>query len=202
MTRRGKIARLPQPIREQINRRLQNGDEGKQIAEWLNSLPEVRAVLDAEFDGQPVKEPNLSHWKLGGYRDWEAQQEALEAVRRFGADAAEISQATGGQLADHLALCLTARIAVALQQAPSGGDDPAGELQRLRQLCADLVALRKGDHNAQRLRIEREKIDLELKKTEAEEAARQREIEALKNPKKGGVSKEFLEWFAKEFNIL
>ena len=53
MTRKGKIARLPQAIREQINRRLQNGEEGKQIAEWLNTLPEVIAVLSAEFDGQP-----------------------------------------------------------------------------------------------------------------------------------------------------
>jgi hypothetical protein len=31
MTRRGKIARLPQPIREQINRRLQNGEEAQKI---------------------------------------------------------------------------------------------------------------------------------------------------------------------------
>ena len=102
MTRHGKIARLPLPIREQINRRLQNGEANKQTAEWLNTLPEVRSLLEAEFDGQPINEVNLSNWKLGGYRDWEAQQEALEAVRRFGADAAEIGQATGGQLADHL----------------------------------------------------------------------------------------------------
>jgi len=202
MTRHGKIARLPHPIREQINRRLQNSDEGREIAEWLNALPEVRAVMDAEFDGQAVSEMNLSNWRLGGYRDWEAQQEALAAVRRFGADAAEINQAAGGQLADQLAICLIARIAVALQKPTSGGDDPAGELQRLRQLCADLVALRKGDQNAQWLRIEREKFDLVLKKAGAEEAARQREIEALKNPKKGGVTREFLEWFEKEFNIL
>jgi hypothetical protein len=162
MTRKGKIARLPQPIREQINRRLQNGEEGKQIAEWLNALPEAIAVLAAEFDGQPISDVNLSNWKLGGYRDWEAQQEALEAVRRIGGDAAELSQAAGGQLADQLAVCLTARIAVALQRTPVDGADPAEELQRLRQLCADLVALRKGDHNAQRLRIEREKLDLDL----------------------------------------
>ena len=134
MTRKGKIARLPQPIREQINRRLQNGEEGKQIAEWLNTLPEVDRLMAAEFDGQPINETNLSNWKLGGYRDWEAQQEALEAVRRFGADAAELGQAAGGQLADQLALCLTARIAVALRQPPSGEDDPAGQLQRLRRV--------------------------------------------------------------------
>ena len=201
MTRHGKIARLPHPIRQQINRRLQNSDEGKEIIEWLNALTEVRAVIDSEFDGQPVSEVNLSNWRLGGYRDWEAQQEALAAVRRFGADAAEINQAAGGQLADQLAICMIARIAVALQQAPSAGDDAAGELQRLRQLCADLVALRKGDQNAQWLRIEREKFDLELKKAGAEEAAHQRAIEALKNPKKGGVSKEFIEWFRKEFDL-
>ncbi len=161
MTRKGKIARLPQAIRQQINLRLQNGEEGKQIAEWLNALPEVSAVLTAEFDGQPINDVNLSNWKLGGYRDWEAQQEALEAVRRFRTDASELGEAAGGQLADQLALCLTARIAVALQRTPATGDGPSEQLRRLRELCADLVALRKGDHNAQSLRIEREKLELD-----------------------------------------
>lgn len=94
MTRKGKIARLPQSIRDQINRRLENGEEAKQIAEWLNTLPEVTAVMAAEFGGQPINEPNLSHWKLGGYRDWEAQQEALEAARLFNSDAAELGRET------------------------------------------------------------------------------------------------------------
>jgi len=202
MTRKGKIARLPQPIREQINRRLQNGEEGKQIAEWLNGLPEVIAVLAAEFDGQPISDVNLSNWKLGGYRDWEAQQEALEAVCRFGGDAAELSQAAGGQLADQLAVCLTARIAVALQRPPADGADPAEQLRLLRELCADLVALRKGDHNAQWLRIEREKLDLDLKKYDEEAAARKREADSLKNPKKGGLTPETLAFIEKELKLL
>jgi hypothetical protein len=54
MTGRGKIARLPQPIREQINQRLENGGKGRKIAEWLNTLTEVTSLLAAEFDGQPV----------------------------------------------------------------------------------------------------------------------------------------------------
>ncbi len=172
MTRKGKIARLPQAIREQINVRLQNGAEGKQIAEWLNTLPEVQAVIAAEFEGQPVNEPNLSHWKLGGYRDWEAQQQALEAVSRIGADAAEINQLAGGQLADQLALCLTARIAVSLQQPCSDGDDAEKQRQRLGQLCAHLVALRKGDHNAEWLRIERKKLEVAVEKNAGEQAER------------------------------
>jgi hypothetical protein len=144
---------------------------------------------------------NLSNWRLGGFRDWEAQQEALAAVRQSGTNAAEINQAAGGQLAEHLALCLTARIAVALQKPPSGADDPAAELQRLRQLCADLVALRKGDHNAARLRIEREKLDLELKRAAAEEALRNWEIEEAKNPRRRCVTREMLEYIAKELNL-
>jgi hypothetical protein len=193
MTRKGKIARLPHPVREQINFRLQNGEEGKQIAAWLNTLPEVTALLAGEFDGQPVNETNLSNWKLGGYRDWEAQQEALAAVRRFGADAAEFSQATAGPLADHLALCLTARLAVALQRPPDNGDDPSAQMQHLRPLCADLAALRKGDHDAEWLRIERARLDLYRKKHDDEIAARQRAAEdALKAENQRSFLREIL----------
>jgi hypothetical protein len=202
MTRHGKIARLPHMIREQINRRLQDSDEGREILEWLNALPEVKTVMDTEFDGQPVSKMNLSNWRLGGYRDWEAQQEALAAVRQSGANAAEINQEAGGQLADQLAICVTARIAVALQKPPSTADDPAAELLRLRQLCADLVALRKGDHNAMRLRIEREKLDLELKRAAAEEALRNWEIEEAKNPRKRCITREMLKKIEEEFHIL
>ena len=89
-----------------------------------------------------------------------------------------------------------------MQQPPSGGDDPAAQLQRLRELCADLVALRKGDHNAQWLRIEREKLDLELKKYDEQAAARKKSEEAAKNPKKGGISKETMELIEKECKLL
>jgi hypothetical protein len=211
MTRNGKIARLPQPIREQINRRLLNGDEGKLIAEWLNTLPEVTGLMAAEFDGQPINETNLSNWKLGGYRDWEAQQEALEAVRRFGADAVELSQAApaaqlsqaapGAQLADQLALCLTARLALALQKAPSGEEDPAVQLDRLRQFNKDIALLRKGDHNAQWLRIESGKLDLYLKKYEDQAAARKRQMNPFKDRSECGISDETIALIEKELNL-
>ena len=201
MTRNGKIARLPQPIREQINRRLENGEEGKQIAEWLNTLPKVGALMKAEFDGQPINEPNLSHWKLGGYRDWQTQQETLEAVRRFGSDAVELNTEAGGQLADQLAVCFTARIALALQQAPSAEDEPDEQLERLRRLRLELSALRKGDHNAKWLEIERGKLDLELKKYKDEVAARKREIKKLEAPAHP-ITKEAWEQLEKDLHLL
>jgi len=166
MTRRGKIARLPQPLREQINRRFENGEEAGKIAEWLNPLPEVASLLAAEFDGEPVNEVNLSNWKQGGYRDWQAGQAACQAALQFQAEAAQLSQGAGPHLADQLALCLTARLAAALQNSFADGDNPGQALEELGRLRRNLVALRKGDHTGQRVQIEREKLELDVKKFE------------------------------------
>jgi hypothetical protein len=42
MTRNGKIDHLPRTIRQQLNHRLDNGAEGKSVAEWLNLLGDPR----------------------------------------------------------------------------------------------------------------------------------------------------------------
>ncbi len=44
-TRNGKIARLSKQVRHDLNGRLQDGEPGKQLVEWLNRLPEVQEVL-------------------------------------------------------------------------------------------------------------------------------------------------------------
>ena len=51
ITRRSKIARLPRGIREQLNSRLDQGEEGTSLVAWLNSLPEVQSTLASHFDG-------------------------------------------------------------------------------------------------------------------------------------------------------
>ena len=60
MTRKGKIARLPDHIREQINHSLQDGQNGREIIAWLNSNDEVKSVLAREFDGHEMNHTNLS----------------------------------------------------------------------------------------------------------------------------------------------
>jgi hypothetical protein len=77
MARIGKIARLPGAVRAQLNTRLQDGAEGKQIADWLNSLPEVKERLTEKFEGRPINEQNLTNWRQGGYKEWLAHQEIL-----------------------------------------------------------------------------------------------------------------------------
>jgi len=71
----------------------------------------------------------MRNWKSGGYRDWQEHQEALEATRQFFSDAKELSRAAGGDLAGKLAVCLAARIAVALRYLPAAAEDAKGHLE-------------------------------------------------------------------------
>ena len=78
-----KRLRVPRAIQEQVNRRLDNGEKGRPLVAWLNSLPEVQAVLAAEFAGQPISEQNLSRWRKYGYKQWSWHQQALAMTREM-----------------------------------------------------------------------------------------------------------------------
>jgi hypothetical protein len=63
---------------------------------------------------------------------------------------------------DTLAFWLAARYAVATRRIAQTGGREGWRL--LREMCGDIVDLRKGDHSAERLQIERERLELEKKK--------------------------------------
>jgi hypothetical protein len=170
MSRTGKIARLPHGIRDQLNHRLHDGERGVSLLKWLNGLPEVRQTLAARSDSLPLNETNLSRWKLGGYREWLLHQQALDYVRGLTGDAAELEQAAEQQFTEKLALWLAARYAAALIKSESDPEGPAGEeLQSLRSLARDVMELRRGDLSAGRLKIERERLDLQKASTAKEQ---------------------------------
>src|SRR6266571_2526049 len=174
MTHKGKIARLPLAIREQLNRRLQDGEIGRDLVVWLNSAPEVQAVLKAEFGERPVNEPNLSDWKAGGYEDWLVHQDTMEQVNQLVANAKELGGASQTPLSELLMTCLAARYVVELGRLKAAFPEREAEgnggcdLERLRKICRDVLALRRLDLAAQRLRIEREAADREMRKDEEE----------------------------------
>ncbi len=56
MTRNGKIARLPDKIRNQLNRRLQDGEPGNVLVEWLNKLPAVKPSKSDSIRPNPTSE--------------------------------------------------------------------------------------------------------------------------------------------------
>src|SRR5436190_14915780 len=191
MTGKGKIARLPRGIRDQLNRRLDEGEAGKELVQWLNELPEVRDIMARQFGGRPINEQNLSEWKARGHREWLARQEALAHARELAADAQELGEATDGKLTDHLATVLAARYAAAL-----GGwngevsDEFRQKLRALRGLCQDIVELRRGDHSGARLNMERERLERESEKTE---------VEVVEHFKRWAMKPEVREWISRDW---
>src|SRR6266446_8960154 len=134
MSHKGKIARLPLAIREQLNRRLQDGEIGRDLVVWLNSVPEVQAVLKAEFGERPVNEPNLSDWKAGGYEEWLVHQDTMEQVNQLVANAKELGGASQTPLSELLMTCLAARYVVELgrltgPRTPREGTRPTAEAE-------------------------------------------------------------------------
>ena len=165
----GKIARLPRQIREELNRRLQEGEQGGPLLTWLNALPAVQAVVAREFGGSAVSKQHRCEWRAGGFAEWQGRRETLAQARELAADAHEISAATDGRLTDHLATVLAARYAAAL--AGWNGevtDEFRRKLRALRGLCQDIVELRRGDHRGARLQMEQERLERERERTEEE----------------------------------
>jgi hypothetical protein len=159
-TRNGKIARLPLEIREQLNRRLADAEQGKSLVEWLNSLPEVQAVMKAAFDGAPVREQNLSEWKQGGYREWQKQQERREIVRQWAEDAKELESAAGDAgFSSSLSMILLAELAQALTDVLEENTDAGTRLERLLEVARRTCQLRREESNAKRVQVAREDCD-------------------------------------------
>jgi hypothetical protein len=167
MTRNGKIARLPKVVREALNRRMENNEQGKPLLEWLNGLPEVREILMSQFGGMSISKQNFSEWRQGGHHEWLVQQEALKMVGGMAADADELKQLAAEPLTDKLAPWLVARYFMAVKKSLAAGDG-TGDLKLLHEFCADMVALRRGDHGAARLKMEQERMALEPDGTEGE----------------------------------
>lgn len=172
MTRNGKISRLPRELREELNRRLADGQPGNVLLVWLNGLPQVTEVLSRDFGGVAISKQNLSEWRSGGFAEWQARQETLAQARELAADARELTAATEGRLTDHLAAVLAARYAAALGGWNGELSEPfRRQLRTLRGLCQDIVELRRGDHSGARLQMERERLEREREKTEEEVVA-------------------------------
>jgi hypothetical protein len=157
-TRRGKIARLPRAIREELNHRLDEGDPQKDLVGWLNSLPEVKAVVELHFEAKSITQQNLSEWKQGGYRDWRAQLEAQEIAHYLQEEATTWHHEELPPLVDTLALWLATRLAAETRRIAEAEGEERWKL--LRQFSRELAALRRGDLQKQRLALARDRLAL------------------------------------------
>ena len=146
-TRTGKIARLPKPLRDQLNQRLENGEPGTSLVQWLNQLPEVQKIITEQFAGLPIRPQNLSEWRKGGYLEWIRHQLLREQTRWTAEQAAELGLDTSGasiSIAEDIATVMSAELAIHVQAL---GDirNPQQRFNQFRRLSLELSRLRRDD---------------------------------------------------------
>ena len=152
--RNGKIARLPEPVRRELNQRLKNGEIARIILPWLNALPEVRRVLAEFFGGLPVNEPNLCAWRRGGFVDWEQGEEKAARIVDLASLAASLPGANVGGLAEGASAIASARIFEVLEAM-----DGTPDLERLSKAIQSLGTLRAIEIARQNSEIQRARIE-------------------------------------------
>jgi hypothetical protein len=156
MTRTGKIARLPQIVREELNRRLTDGEPGKRLVDWLNRQATVQAVLRSDFANRPISEQNLSEWKQGGFEDWRRHRETLAVAGRLLEEAEDLEELdNGGFGADRFAEMATVVIASLLQETGRMAEGPE-KCRTTLAVVRELIQLRRADRDYERAKREEE----------------------------------------------
>lgn len=173
MARIGKIARLPAELREQINLRLLAGEPAAKILPWLNALPEVKTLLEEDFEGLSLNDENLSKWRKGGFQEWLARRDRVATVRELSMLSVKLAEANGGSISEGAAAIAAGQILQVLEKLDDvmrSGVPPAAEspeslpsppslmVETLGDLTLALSRLRKGDHNAQTVQLNRERL--------------------------------------------
>jgi len=140
--RTGKIARLPDALREQLNQRLINGARAKDLVAWLNNIPEVKAILAEFFGGKPIREQNISEWRAGGYQDWLENSESRLRVLKIAAEQEALSGDRGRDVIErHTEFVLAAELAEKLESLHKikNGDT---RWRRFQKISLELARLR------------------------------------------------------------
>jgi len=132
----GKIARLPASVREEINRRIYDGQKGNQITSWLKAHKHADDISDS----------NLTQWRQGGYQDWLANEAQVERTRQRAELALRLAKAAGGSVSQSI----LARIAGSLDEKLDNLSDE--DVEKIRPLLDTL-------NEAEKMRLKAIEVD-------------------------------------------
>jgi hypothetical protein len=155
-TGNGKIANLPEHVRDELNWRINDGDEGKELVDWLNAKPEVVEVVTKLFDGKPISEQNLSLWRTHGYRRWHAYHSIMRETSDLAQNSGAV-EATGIDC-EKMLLALKANYADMIQRwivTPTG--QMTYRMEVFKNLTAGVLAMSRDEIQRERLNLLREK---------------------------------------------
>jgi hypothetical protein len=165
-TRVGKIARLPQAIREVLNRRLADGERAKDLLLWLNGLPEVQKIMTAQFGGIAVSVANLSEWKRCGHVDWLRHQDFRAEVRCITEQGRDLTIDEGPHdFSENMVFLITAELVMRIR-ALAEISDPGERWLTFRQIARELSRVRQDDHRFRQNELRRNKWEATLEPIE------------------------------------
>src|SRR5260221_7863665 len=198
-TRTGKIARLPHEIRAELNRRLQDGEQGKSLIQWLNAHPLVQETLNDIIASRAINDQNLTEWKQGGYQDWLRQDESRALIQSLADQHKDLNNlADGADISDRFAGALSVEFIAITKKLL---EDKTGLTERwhcLREVLHELSLMRRDDHRATNTSIKRdrwqrqvEREDLQDLTREAQDAKQRLIDQLLSNLNKGVMAEAF-----------
>jgi hypothetical protein len=176
-----KISRLPRVLRDEFNRKMDDGMKYKDLMDWVRPhIPDINSV-------------NVSGWYKGGHQRWLAEQERLEDMRHQREFAMQAVKDNQGSLVYEAAVQLAASQAYAVLLECSSAklrknlnNDP----QKWARMITGLAKL--SDQGLKHIRH-----------TQEVKARIQKEIELDKAKKgKGGISAATLARIERELNLL
>ena len=147
--RKGKIARLSYALREELNLRLHDNQDGGRICAWLNEAAKLRGPA-------AITSQNLSEWRSGGFADWLGKQDKIERTQRLaefclrtataGGGSMDLPAAiAGGQLMEILEEFDPSNIKTLLDEKPETWLSVIEMLSKLQRSKADEVTTRQND---------------------------------------------------------
>jgi hypothetical protein len=149
----GKIARLPESIREQLNQRLLDGVVGKEIVSWLNTLPEVNRVVAELFAGHPITQQNISEWRRRSFQVWLEKRETQTRVLHL---AETFQDLEPEDRLRRMSGILAAQLMDAMNQLPAVKDAEV-RWRRLQRICWEFARLKKFHTHGLAMQLQHEK---------------------------------------------
>lgn len=160
MARTGKIARLPLVVREELNARLRDNENGQTILAWLNTLPVCVERIKGEWHGEPISDANLSIWRSGGFADWLREEDQVHRIEKLSELSLRVVKASGGNLSEGLMAIAAGKIQEALEAGcevefdeESGKETISGV--SVDKLTAALAKIRAMELEAQKLEVKK-----------------------------------------------
>ena len=158
-THTGKIARLAKKVREELGRRIEDGEPGPELLKWLNGRREVKAVLRKQFGGRPVNKQNLCAWRRSGHVEWLALEEARGRMDRLVTRGDDLAKRAGKRgLGDRLAILLALEMDGLSRELLEPESDPEKRWQRVRELHREVSRLRRDDDRVKRTSLKEAQV--------------------------------------------